>query len=611
MESEAPAPAATYTYLDGQLNVARPPLAGHMTIANIRPQCVPRPPGIGSHLGRGIAAFACCAALSGCSSPDSPATGAGSGAGATAGTSAGVGSGSGSGSGGTTQGGGPATGQPDVINKAIHRLSNLEYDNTIRDLTGTPLRFGSAFVSEEAEGFDNIATALSMSPRQVEDFFAAAREVSADVFANAALRGRIVTCTPDASTACAEKVMAEFGAKAFRRPLTSEEGARLLKKYQEALALGVDAMGALQHVVHILLASPQFLYRIELDPDLASPAPHKLDGYELASRLSYALWSSMPDDELFGQAASGALVSSSALELEVDRMLADGRSEMLVKNFGARWFGSKRLDDHVASATQFPDYTPALAASMQRELELFFAEFLYEDRPYSELLTADFNFVDGPLAALYGMAAPAQGMERVVNTTDQRVGLLGLAGFLTHTSRETRSSPIIRGNWVLDAILCTPLVLPPGLMVAPLEEPAEGAPPTTVRQQIEAHRAAPTCAGCHNMIDPIGLALETYDAIGRYRTTYENGLPIDATGTLPDGQKVDGLPSLVAALSTSPKFLPCAATKLGTYALGAATSPVNEEQVVAHWLTGAPTLRSLIKATVTHDSFTSRKAEAL
>jgi hypothetical protein len=511
------------------------------------------------------------------------------------------------GGGASTTGGAP--GQPEVANKAIHRLSNVEYDNTLRDLTGTQLRFGDSFVNEEAEGFDNIATALSMSPRQVEDYFVAARQVSADIFANATLKARIVTCTPDTGTACAEKVIAEFGAKAFRRPLSADESAGLLQKYKDALALGVDAMGALQHVVHVLLASPQFLYRIEFDPDLTSPVPHALDGYELASRLSYALWSSMPDDELFAKAKSGALASPDALTSEVDRMLGNDRSEMLVKNFAARWFGSKRLEGHAASTTLFPGYSPALAASMQREMELYFSEFLYKDLPYSQFLTADFNFVDGPLAALYGFAAPAQSMEKVMNTTDQRVGLLGLAGFLTHTSRETRSSPIIRGKWVLDALLCKPLVVPANLNIAPLEEPAEGSPPTTVRLQMEAHRVSPVCAGCHNMIDPIGLALENFDGIGRYRAVYENGLPIDTTGTLPDGQKVEGLPSLAAALSTSPSFMPCAATKVATYALGAVSSQVNEEQIVARWLSGTPTLRSLIKQTVTHGSFTSRKAE--
>lgn len=508
-------------------------------------------------------------------------------------------------------GGGAAAVTPPVIaNKAIHRLSNVEYDNTLRDLTGTQLRFGATFVNEEAEGFDNIATALSMSPRQVEDYFTAARQVSADVFANPSLRDRVVPCKPDSGVACAEQVIRDFGLKVYRRPLSTDESASLLKKYQDALALGVDPMGALQHVVHILLASPQFLYRIEYDPDLNSAAPHALDGYELASRMSYALWSSMPDDELFAQAAAGKLTSADGLKAEVDRMLADGKSEMLVKNFAGRWFGSKRLEDHVASATLFRDYTPALAASMQREMELYFSEFLYKDLPYSEFLSADFNFVDAPLAALYGVPAPAAGMQRVVNTSDQRVGLLGLAGFLTHTSRETRTSPIIRGKWVLDAVLCTPLAVPPGLVIAPLEEPMEGAPPTTVRQQMEAHRVSPACAGCHNMMDPIGLALERYDGIGRFRESYENGLSIDTSGVMPDGQKVDGLVSLVTALAASPKFLPCAATKLETYALGVLSSDINRDQIVARWLTGSPTLRSLIKETVTHESFTSRRAEA-
>lgn len=294
-------------------------------------------------------------------------------------------------------------------------------------------------------------------------------------------------------------------------------------------------------------------------------------------------------------------------------MLADPRSEMLVKNFAARWFGSKRLKDHVASESAFPDYSPALAASMQREMELFFGEFLYGDLPYSQLLSADFNFVDAPLAAFYGLPAPAPGagMTRVVNTADQRVGLLGLAGFLTHTSRETRTSPVIRGTWVLDAVLCTPLAVPPGLVIAALEEPAEGDAPTTVRQQIEAHRASPACSGCHNLIDPIGFALENFDAIGRYRSVYENGLPIDTTGTMPGGQKIDDLSSLVTALTSSPNFMPCAATKVQTYALGVVSSNTNRDQIVARWLAGSPTLRNLLKETVTHESFTFRKAEGL
>jgi hypothetical protein len=512
---------------------------------------------------------------------------------------------------GAAQGGTLNPTEPVIPNKAIHRLSNVEYDNTIRDLTGTELRFGDGFAEEEAEGFDNIATALSMSPRHVEDYFVAARDVSADVFAKPALRDRIVTCKPDTTTSCAETVIRDFGRRAFRRPLSADESAGLLSRYREALTAGVDAMAALQHVVHAILVSPQFLYRIEYDPDLNTPTPHPLDGYEVATRLSYALWSTMPDDTLFAQAASGALGTPQAVEAQVDRMLADSRSEMLPKNFAARWFGGKRLADHVASATIYPAYTPTLAASMQREMELYFSEFLSKDLPYSQFLSADFNFVDGPLAALYGMKAPAgTGLTRVVDTTDKRAGLLGLAGFLTHTSRETRSSPIIRGKWILDAVWCMPLAVPAGLAIEPLKEPEAGAAPTTVREQMAAHRVSPACSGCHDLIDPIGLSLENFDGIGRFRPAYENGLAIDTTGTMPGGAKVQDLQSLAAALAASPQFLSCAATKFGTYALGLVIPDVDRAQIVARWTTGTPSLRSLIKGTVTHDAFRSRRAES-
>ncbi len=519
----------------------------------------------------------------------------------------------GAGSGGAVaQGGMPSSTGTEIPNKALHRLSNVEYDNTLRDLTGTELRFHSSFVSEEVEGFDNIATALSVSPRQFEDYFVAARQVAADVFAKPALRDRIVTCSLGSGTSCVEDVIQAFGRRAFRRPLTTEERANLLKRYEAAVALGLESSAALQHVVHVVLSSPQFLYRAELDPTLGDVTPHRLDGYELASRLSYALWSSSPDDELLAQAESGGLANAEGVRVQVDRMLDDPRSETLVTNFAARWFGSRRLEEHVASTTLFPEYSAPLAASMRREMELYFSEFLRQDLPYSELLTADFNFVDAPLAAFYGVPPSGQpGMQRVVNASDQRVGLLGLAGFLTHTSRETRSSPIIRGNWVLDALLCTPLAVPAGLVVAPLEEPVEGDEPTTVRKQIEAHRVSPACSGCHNLIDPIGLALENFDAIGRFRAVYENGLNIDTAGVMPDGKQVNDLPSLAAALSTSAKFLPCAATKFGTYALGAALPEVNRDEIVARWVAGKPTLRSLIQETVAHAAFTSRRAEGL
>jgi hypothetical protein len=500
----------------------------------------------------------------------------------------------------------------DIGTKVIHRLGNTEYDNTIRDLLGTTQTFGNSFGSEEADGFDNIAEALTMSPRQVESYFGAARDLSAAVFADTGLRARILTCTLSATDpTCAKTVISNFGKRAFRRPLEAAEEQWLLGKYEAAKALGETPTGAMQHVVHVILAAPQFLYRIEFDSDLKSAQPHPLSSYELASRLSYAVWSSMPDDTLFGLAASGQLATEATLRAQVDRMLDDSRAEMLVKNFASQWLGIRRLSEHAVSPTVYPQWTPELSSSAQKEMELYFSEFLHKDLAFSEFLTADFNFVDAALAQHYGMSKPAQaGFSRVVDKTDQRQGLLGLAGFLTHTSRETRSSPIIRGKWILDAFVCLKLTLPPGLVVEPLPEPAEGDAPKTVRELIATHRAAPTCAACHNLIDPIGLSLENFDGIGRYRAAYENGLAIDTSGVLPSGAPVNSLSSLAGELTKDPRFLSCAATKLNTYALGRANSDARSiAEIVTKWTAGTPTLRNLIKETVTHVTFTQRRAD--
>jgi hypothetical protein len=566
------------------------------------------------------------------SSGTNPGAGTGGGSGSGTGSQAGSGSTSGKGSGGTGLGagtgatpgagtggapgvgsGGAAGGSAVVSvipNKGIHRLSNIEYDNTVRDLLNVDPGYGRGFVVEEADGFDNLVTALSMSPRQVEDYFSAGRDLSAAVFKDTTLRGRIVSCDPAADSTCAQKVITTFGRRAFRRPLTSEESTALLAKYQEARTLGADPLGSLQHVVHVMLVSPQFLYRIEADPSVSDTSVHPLNGYELASRLSYALWSSMPDDALLADAESGKLGDAATLDAQVDRMLADSRSDMLVQNFAAQWFGSRRLGDHVASTTIFPTWSPALATSMQREMELYFAEFLRKDLSFADFLTTDINFVDTTLAAYYGVAAPAgTGFQRVVNTTDQRRGFLGLAGFLTHTSRETRSSPIIRGKWILDSVWCRPLRLPPNLVVEPLPEPVPGDTSTTIRDQIAAHRSSAACAGCHDVIDPIGLALENFDGIGRYRATYENGVAIDTSGMLPGGKAVAGFDSLTSLLGQDPQFLACAAHKFGTYALGLDLATENRDQILARWMTATPTLKNLIKETVRHDMFRTRRAE--
>jgi hypothetical protein len=256
----------------------------------------------------------------------------------------------------------------------------------------------------------------------------------------------------------------------------------------------------------------------------------------------------------------------------------------------------------------FPTWDEPLRTSMQGELGMFFDEFLHHDATYDQFLTADFNFVDAKLAALYGITVPAgaQGLVKVQNTGDHRRGFLGLAGFLTFTSRNTRTAPSIRAKWVVNGLLCMTLEVPANLMINPLPE-ATGM--QTVRQQLEAHRAKPECSPCHNTLDPVGLGLEHFDAIGRYRETYDNNVAIDTAGQLPDGTKFDGFDGLTQIMSKDPRMVPCAAEKLFTYGLGRGVEPSGPyvQQIVQKWQAGNLGLRNLIKQFVINDTFRFRR----
>jgi hypothetical protein len=318
------------------------------------------------------------------------------------------------------------------------------------------------------------------------------------------------------------------------------------------------------------------------------------------------MWSSMPDATLFTEAASGELTAPAKLTAEVDRLLADPRSRELVDNFAAQWLGARRLNGHVVDTTVYPAWSPALGAAMQQEMAAYFDDFLHGEQTYDKFLTSQVNFVDAGLAALYGLPAPAgTGLTRVQNTTGQRAGFLGLAGFLTHTSRMDRTAPSIRGKWIVNSLKCLELELPPNLTPPPLGEPTAG---QTVRQVLEQHRANPSCAGCHNILDPVGFGLEHFDAIGRYRDTYGNGQPVDSLGTLTDGSSFDGLVQLADAMSKDPGFVACAARKLFVYGLGRTvdSSDAYVDQIVEQWRGQGLSLRNLLKVMVANDTFRSR-----
>ncbi len=503
---------------------------------------------------------------------------------------------------------------------AIHRLNNTEYNNTVHDLLGTTSQPASTFLAEEGLSFDNTATALGMTPAQYEKYFNAATALVDEVVANPTLWARIATCTPAAAAAdpCAAQIVQNFGLLAYRRPMDQSETARAMAVFDGEITRSADAGAALALTVRALLSSAAFLYRTEFDANPASLETHALSGYELASRLSYLGWSSMPDATLFSMAASGEILQTAALDAQVDRMLADGKALAFVESFAGQWLDIRKLVTHSVTPQIFPTYTAELADAMAQESYLWFQEFLNANRPISDWFTADFNFVNDTLAQHYGLPLPGgNALTRVENATDQRKGFLGLGSFLTHTSFPSRTSPTLRGVWVMSELLCSPPAPPPP-MVPKLDEsatPDEMAQPSgteNVRERLERHRSDPACAGCHAILDPIGLGLETFDGIGRYRTAYGNGEPIDASGMMPDGTTFNGPSELATILSADPRFSACMATKLFTYALGRdveAYDTPSLDAIKANWATKGMNIRNLMKEIVLSDAFRFRRGE--
>ncbi|HEY0709531.1 MAG TPA: DUF1592 domain-containing protein, partial [Polyangia bacterium] len=366
-----------------------------------------------------------------------------------------------------------------------------------------------------------------------------------------------------------------------------------------------------------ILSSLSFLYRIEIDADPKSTKPRPLDGYELASRLSYLAWSTMPDETLFALAKSGELTKESTLTAQLDRLLGDARSSNFVNSFAGQWLGVRDLQGHQVDGAAFPLWNEPLRQAMAQEAMLYFQEFLFGGRNMKEFLTADVNFVSGPLAALYGISGGGTTDQpmKVVDTNDARHGFLGLAGFLTLTSFPYRTAPTLRGKWVLENLLCEELP-PPPVTVPDLDTNTSMAMAQSqnVRVRLEQHRADPACAACHALLDPIGMGLENFDAIGRYRTKYANGDAIDSSGVLPDKSTFNNLTELTALLAkTSEKqMLDCASKTLMTYTLSRAVEASDGpylEQVRKSWNGGD--MKTLLKHIVLSETFRFRQADPL
>ena len=392
-------------------------------------------------------------------------------------------------------------------------------------------------------------------------------------------RRRIFDCEParpSDETPCARRILGRLARLAYRRPATAADVDTLLEFYKAGRGDGSFASG-IQAALERLLISPDFLFRIERDPAETRPATgYQLDDLALASRLSFFLWSSIPDEELLRLAERNELGKPGVIDAQVRRMLADTRANALVDNFGGQWLYLRTLANVVPDPVAFPDFDENLRDAFRRETELFFASQIHDDRGVWELLKADYTFANQRLAEHYGIPNVYGSHFRRVALDERqaaiRGGLLGQGSLLTVTSYPNRTSPVLRGKWVLTNILGT-APPPPPADVPDLPERGEGGKPATVRDRMEQHRRNPQCRVCHAPMDPLGLALENYDAVGRWRSA-EGGLPIDATGALPDGSQFAGPGGLrTLLLERREQFVRTVTEKLLTYALGRAIGP--------------------------------------
>jgi hypothetical protein len=425
------------------------------------------------------------------------------------------------------------------------------------------------------------------------------------------IRDRVYTCDLAVDEAgCLRQMLRGFADRAYRRPASEAELDRLVALTEVARDEGDTLDAGIGLALKAVLLSPHFLFRVELDAAPQDLTPHALDPFELASRLSYFLWSSMPDDLLLAAARDGSLSDPAVLRTQAERLLDDPRARALEDNFAGQWLFTRALRDVQPDYDAYPAFDEALRDAMAEETRLFFRELLVTGAPISDLMRADFSFVNARLAAHYGLPAPADsGFERVAGG-EQRGGILTHGSVLTVTSNPARTSVVKRGKWVLGQLLCDEPPPPPP-NVDTLPEADELMEATTLRERLEFHRENPVCASCHRILDPIGFGLERFDGIGAWRDL-DNGLPVDASGLLPDGTTFNGPLELAQILADDARLSSCVAEKLFVYGLGrgVAKSDLPYLDAVVEAAGGnAGSMRDVLLGIVTSDPFRMRRGE--
>ncbi len=451
----------------------------------------------------------------------------------------------------------------------IHRLTADQYRQSVFDLTGVEVRT-ELEADTPIHGYASVgASELTLPPLAVEQYEAAAWEVADALVTDAGRRAAFVGCEP-AQEGCMRSWLVRFGRLAWRRLMTGAEIAQIEAAAQRVGQEVGDPWQGVATAIAILLQSPHFLFRVEFgEVDPEGSGLLRYTSYEMASRLSFFLWGTTPDDALLQAAERGELQREEGLRGQAERMLNDPRGQARMGAFFAEYMGLSKLGTVSKDAERFPEFDEGLRASMRRELELLFDAIVFEgDEDFRTLLTTRTTFVDGPLAEIYGLEGVAgdQVARAELPEAADRGGLVGRAAISAIYAHATVNSPTLRGRFVRERLLCQDIPPPPEGVVTSLGEDDPEAGPQTLRQRLDVHRRDPACVGCHSLVDPIGFTLEHFDPIGRWREL-DNGLPIDATGFL-DAAQADGAAELGQAIAESPRFTACVARQLYRNAAG-------------------------------------------
>jgi mono/diheme cytochrome c family protein len=425
------------------------------------------------------------------------------------------------------------------------------------------------------------------------------------------IQKKILICDLSTGRSCADRILTNLAHRAYRRPTARPEVAQLMAVYDKAKSGGYTPEQSLQFAITAMLVSPKFLYRIESDPK--SGAASRISDLELASRLSYFLWSSTPDDELLRLGESSKLHQPEILDAQVKRMIEDPKSAAFAENFPGQWLEIRSLDAVHPDAKKFPEWTPDLKEAMRTETSMFFASVLRDNRPISDLIDGKYTFLNETLAKYYGIeGVTGPEFRRVDLNTDQRSGVLTQASILTVTSYPNRTSVVLRGKYLLENVFGAPPPPPPP-DVPKLDEDTVGVA-KSLRQQMEQHRSDPVCASCHSKMDVLGFGMENYDAIGRWRTT-DGKFPIDSTGSFPNGKSFAGPAEMKALLHDNmPEFTRTIATKVLTYALGRGIEPFDRrtvKEIVKQTAEQDYSFQALILAVTHSPAFQQRRTEEI